>query len=200
MKKQRIEIGKVIFVQVQRVPLKQGPRSERYYDPSGLVRVPGLDLSPNGVVGLAADGERILDAHHRDHPESRFMGLNGISVGFTPHYERMRNDFGDHLTDGIAGENVIVESEKAFSVDDLQGLLVFENPDGSECRMRLYKAMAPCDEFSHFAKQAKERLPASTLKATLQALEDGRRGFTIALDDADAGRVLAGARLVLEPV
>ena len=198
MKNNRTEIGEVLFVQVQRIPLKQGAPQNKIYDPAGLVRVPEVLLTPSGVVGVSADGEHIVDAHHEQHPESRFNGLNGISVGFTGHYDLMRASFGDHLTDGIAGENMIVRSTAAFSADDLQGTLVFANPDGSECRMQHVKPMAPCNEFSHFVRQETGRLPANVLKETLQKLEGGRRGFALALSGADSGRVQAGARLYLE--
>lgn len=198
MKNDRTEMGEVIFVQVQRVPLKQGAPQNKIYDPAGLVRVPEVFLTPSGVVGVTAEGERIVDAHHESHPESRFNGLNGISVGFTAHYDLMRASFGPHLTDGIAGENMIIRSRAAFSAEELQGLLVFVNPDGSECRMRLVKPMAPCNEFSHFARKETGRLPADVLKTTLQDLEGGRRGFALSLTGADSGRVQTGARLFLE--
>lgn len=198
--KNRIELGEVILTQVQQVPLKQTAESGRFYDPAGLVSVPAIQATPLGVVGAATGGDMLLDAHHEAHPASRFRGLNGISIGFTGHYDRMRAQYGDHLWNGVAGENIIVQSAGAFTPEDLQGRLVFENPDGSTCLMRLNQAMAPCNEFSHFVHQATERLDANTLKTTLQDLDNGRRGYTLLLDGASTGVVQAGAILFLEPV
>jgi hypothetical protein len=43
---------------------------------------------------------------------------------------------------------------------------------------------APCEEFSHFAANSQhERLPAEKLKATLQFLGNGRRGYLLVLSD-----------------
>lgn len=198
MKKQRTEIGEVIFVQVQRVPLKQGVSPNKVYNPAGLVRVPEVLLTQSGVVGVGDDGKHIIDAHHEMHPESRFNGRNGISVGFSGHYDLMRAQYGDHLTDGIAGENLIVRSAAAPGAEELDGALVFVNPDGTECRVKLVKPMAPCNEFSHFVRKETGRLAPNVLKETLQSLEDGRRGFALSLDGAKTGRVQAGARLYLE--
>lgn len=199
MQNNRTPIGTVQFLQVQRKPLKVGEPADRVYDPSGLERVAELRLTPEGVVGVGAGGEQILDAHHRDHPESRFRGANGISVGFSAHYDRIRARFGSHITDGIAGENILVTSGKAYSAEDLAGQLVFENPDGTRTVFRLNQAMAPCDEFSHYVHQADTRLPAAVLKDTLQFLDGGRRGFTLHLEEETAGRVLPGARVFILP-
>ncbi len=198
MKNDRIEIGEVLLVQVQRVPLKQGDAPDRYYDPSGLVRLPEIRLTPDGVVGISVDGEEVIDAHHKRHPQSRFKGVNGISVGFTAHYERMQRRYGDHLENGIAGENLVILSDIAYTAGDLAGCLVFVNPDGSECCTRMYKAMAPCNEFSRFAQRATGRISPSVLKETLQDLDGGRRGFAILLAGDESGVVRTGARVYLE--
>lgn len=194
-------IGTVRFVQIQREPLKMGNATERVYDPSFLERVDEIRLTSEGVIGIHGDGEEILDAHHKNHPNSRFRGGNGISVGFTAHYDSMRAQFGDHIPDGIAGENIVVFSDEPYTADDLRGELLIENPDGSHCRFRLNKAMAPCNEFSHFVHQAEDRLPSEILKETLQFLDGGRRGFTLTLVPGDGapGLVQPGAKLLLQP-
>jgi hypothetical protein len=46
------------------------------------------------------------------------------------------------------------------------------------------KFAALCEEFSHFAAQSQhKRLPAAELKATLQFLGNGRRGYLLVLSD-----------------
>ncbi len=191
-------IGEVIILQVQRISLKQGESGQRYYDPAGLLPVQEVLLSPKGVLGLRADGAQVVDAHHADHPETRFKGTNGISIGLTGHYDRMRRQFGAHLRDGIAGENMIIACDTLYAVDELAGTLVFENPDGTVCRMNNVRSMAPCDEFSHFAQQSAERLPAAVLKDTLQFLDDGTRGFALSLIETE-GRIVLGAKITLLP-
>jgi hypothetical protein len=64
------EIGRIKLVQVQRASLKAGERPYRYFDPTPLLVVDGLLLSPGGVVGLTADGDRVVDVHHVEHPAS----------------------------------------------------------------------------------------------------------------------------------
>ncbi len=59
--------------------------------------------------------------------------------------------------------------------------------------------MAPCDEFSHFARRASTRLHAAVLKETLQFLDGGRRGFTLRLKKRGEAILSSGARLVLIP-
>jgi len=56
---------------------------------------------------------------------------------------------------------------------------------------------APCEEFSHFvARSQHEKLPATELKATLQFLNNGRRGFLLVLSDGqEMATVQAGDRV-----
>ncbi|HUF38394.1 MAG TPA: hypothetical protein VMN57_07720 [Anaerolineales bacterium] len=189
-------IGVLAIVQVQARPLNTGGPKNPRYDPAHIVVVPEIRLSNRGVIGIAADGTRIVDAHHTDHPESRFGGSNGISIGFTGHYDRMRTRFSEDLFDGVAGENLIVSGPLAPGPDDLRGRLVFENPDGSRFEFRLFKHMAPCSEFSQYVNGSSGSLPAEVLKETLQFLEGGTRGFALELVGAEEAWLTAGARLL----
>jgi len=199
MKNEAELLGTVAFVQIQLEPLKKGSSNGRVYDPQSLLRVAALELTGRGAVGCSAAGERHLDAHHADHPDSRYRGANGLSIGFSAHYESMRRRFGPHLVDGIAGENIIIASQAAPALSDLTGIMRFENPDGSTIDSVCLKAMAPCDEFSHYAQRAVERLPPEELKAALRFLDNGRRGFTIRLVGAERGVVYPSARVFLLP-
>jgi hypothetical protein len=172
------EIGIIKLVQVQRSSLKAGERPYRYYDPAPLLTVEGLRLSPDGVVGVAADGEGVIDVHNAGHPASKNQrGLNGISVGFTSHYQAMRERFGQHLTDGCAGENILVETQRTFALGDLGEQLAIETAGGAIVYLSDLLVAAPCVEFSQFAANQGERLPPEALKATLQFLDAGMRGF-----------------------
>src|SRR5215472_16677942 len=102
------ETGRVKLVQVQPTPLKIGRRPNAYYDPSSLLVVDTLLVSPYGAIGVTAGGEHITDIHHAQHQATRNShGKNDLSVGFTSHYEAMRARFDQHLVDGCAGENIL---------------------------------------------------------------------------------------------
>ena len=102
---------RIIRLQVQRSPVKVGKAPLRHYEPAALVSVDSITASPCGVRGLTADGEVILDVHHQDHPQSRDPeGDTGILFMGTGDYVALRQRYGDHLVDGIAGETVLLEA------------------------------------------------------------------------------------------
>ncbi len=188
------KIGVIRVVQIQTGKLKAGEKPERYYDPSHILRVDALLLTHDGVTGLTDDGGRIIDIHNARHPETRNNGTNGISLGFTAHYRRMRERFGARITDGIAGENIIIESDTPFHAEDLQAGLVIES-GGQQRRFHYVKIALPCNEFSTFCLTGDRvgSAAASDLKAALQFLDQGTRGFMIApYPDADGSEVRAG--------
>ena len=115
------EIGRIKLLQVQQSGLKVKQQPYGYYDPTPLLTVKSLLLYPDGVIGVTADGRRVIDVHHVQHPASRnHSGINGVSVAFTSHYEAMRSKFGDHLVDGCAGENILVEADDILRLADLE--------------------------------------------------------------------------------
>ncbi|MCB9456183.1 MAG: hypothetical protein H6671_09365 [Anaerolineaceae bacterium] len=172
-------IGTVKFVQVQRRPLKVGEKPNRRYDPDGLQVVDSLLVTQDGVIGLMAGGERLVDVHHTAHPHTRNRGDNGISIGLTAYYEQMRIRFGNHMTDGIAGENIIIESDHTYTLADLGTYLIFENPaTGAQIQLDVVEPAAPCVPFSQFA--AGRKLEGSDQKEVLQFLDNGVRGFLLA--------------------
>src|SRR5262249_26098605 len=104
-------IGQIARLQVQQSSLKVEEWGQVYYDPAPLLVVELLQLSPEGVIGITADGRRVVDVHHMRHPTSHnSRGVNGVSLGFTSHYVAMRQAFGEHLLDGMAGENILVSA------------------------------------------------------------------------------------------
>lgn len=172
------EIGRVKLVQIQRASLKAGERPHRYYDPAPLLAVDALVLDEGGCAGLPCDGSRLLDVHHAQHPGSKNQaGLNGISIGFTGHYRQMRERFGEHIADGVAGENILVEADRSFALDDLGAAVVIRLADGTHARLTDLLVAAPCVEFSRFVNLGADPLTADELRATLQFLDGGRRGF-----------------------
>jgi hypothetical protein len=191
------EIGLIKHVQLQRASLKQGQRPQRYYDPAPLLVVERLRLEGGGVSALNADGQPITDIHHAAHPETKQQrGINGISVGFTSHYRAIRDRYGAHLTDGCAGENILVESDQVWSIDDLGAGLVIECADGRLVRLDGLVVAAPCVEFSRFAHLSADPLTPDQLRTTLQFLDGGMRGFYARLADGrDQAEIRAGDRV-----
>lgn len=171
------QIGVIAFVQIQRVPLKVMQEGRRVYQPAALERMAALRLSERGVRGLDAAGASILDAHHVDHPNSRHRGgANGISLGFLPHYDAMRARFGPHLSDGIAGENILIESEVALRPEDFaEQLIIRPARGGTAVHLHDVFAAEPCSEFSAFC--AGRVIGGAELAQVLDFLSEGRRGF-----------------------
>ena len=186
-------LGTVARLQVQRSPLKPGPRGARVYDPGPLVEVPALDVGPRGVVGQTADGP-VLDVHHADHPDTRNVRLvNGLSLLPRAHYESLRARYGGHLADGSAGESMLVETPGPWTEAGLAGTLLLETADGG--RLELAEAMAapPCVEFSRFCLRLPVGAVGPDVEQSLSDLDGGARGFY--LQARGTARVERGARL-----
>jgi hypothetical protein len=193
------EIGTVKLLQVQRASLKAGERPHRYYDPAPLVAVERLLIAAEGCVGVTATGEQILDVHNAGHPASKNRaGGNGISLGFTGHYGAMRTRFGSHLIDGIAGENILIAADRTFALSDLCGELVIVDAGGAQTVLCELLVAEPCVEFSRFAHLSADPITSDELRAALQFLSDGRRGFYVRLAAGHgAAEVRAGDRVFI---
>ncbi|HSR21860.1 MAG TPA: hypothetical protein VLL49_13180 [Anaerolineales bacterium] len=176
-------LGNVSLVQIQPRGLIYPSPSGEVYDPSRRLEVKRLLITPLGVEASGPDGERILDIHHMHHPDKAYDSKDLVSIGFSSHYEVMRARFGGHMVDGAAGENMIVECERAVWRDDLgQQIAVESAQTGSRAFFDIVRVATPCREFSHFAAGSPpESLPADELKSTLQFLDNGRRGFLLVL-------------------
>jgi len=126
-----------------------------------------------------------MDIHHEHHPNSHnHKGINGLSLGFTSHYQAMRSKLGNHVVNGIAGENIVVESNTSHSLAELGERLAIQTQHTAQfIYLSGLKVAAPCVEFSLFAANHGLPLPAAQLKETLQFLNNGTRGFYARLVD-----------------
>lgn len=186
-------LGTVIRLQVQRSRLKPGPRGARVYDPAPLLEVTALDVGPRGVVGVTTTGP-VLDVHHADHPDSRNVRLvNGLSLLTRGHYDRLRQAYGPHLVDGVAGESLLLDAVRPWSARDLQGALELETEDGWLLLSEVVPA-PPCVEFSRFCLgDLSADAGGEPVQTALEQLDHGARGFYAST--AGTGRVRPGARL-----
>lgn len=150
----------------------------RHYDPAPLHAVPALALSAAGVTGVEGSGATVADAHHRDHPAGKFNGDNGISILFTAHYAAMRARFGDHLTDGIAGESILVETGESIEPEEAYTGFTIHTADGRTARLEGLRVAEPCVEFTHFSLCCPpDSRSDRRVTEALDFLRGGRRGF-----------------------
>ena len=178
-------LGYVKLTQLQPTGLIINTPSGEFYDPSRRVVVDSLQISPLGIESITPDGEHVLDIHHIDHPDKKYDNDDLVCIGFSSHYAAMRARFGEHMVDGVAGENIIIQAEKEIWPEELGQRIGFESSEtGDITFLDVVKFAAPCEEFSHFVAQSQhQRLPAAELKATLQFLGNGRRGYLLVLSD-----------------
>lgn len=177
------ELGSVKLTQLQPSGLIIKTPSGYFYDASRLVEVDSLTITPLGIEATTPDGEQVLDIHHISHPDKAYDDDDLVCIGFTSHYDAMRQRFGDHMVYGIAGENIIIEYDQEVWSEDLGERIGIQNPDtGDWVLLDLLSYAEPCSEFSHFSAQSQDqKLPADQLKSTLQFLGKGRRGFLLIL-------------------
>ncbi|PYO97495.1 MAG: hypothetical protein DMD61_12220 [Gemmatimonadetes bacterium] len=171
------ELGRIVRLQVQRSSLKTGEKPTHVYDPARLLTVSHLAIGPEGVLGQAADGAWLVDVHHRAHPQTKNEdGAHGVSLGFTSHYAAMRERFGDRLTLGCAGENIVVETQRRIAFEDLEHGVALLGEGGNElARLDVLQVAHPCRPFSGWALGG--MVESDVLKETLQFLDGGMRGF-----------------------
>ncbi len=170
-------IGSIVRLQVQRSPLKLGEGPEKGYRTEPITPVEKLILTRDGALGVLGDAQ-ILDVHHRRHPAGKnHDGKHGVSLGFTSHYREMLKRFGEHITLGCAGENLIVETPSRIEPETAARGFALLDPEG---RLKGYlKEVAiahPCRPFARFA-QGSPQMSAEQLKEVLAFLDGGTRGF-----------------------
>lgn len=184
----------IVRLQVQQEPLKRGEKPYRWYDPTPIRRVERLVVDERGATGIA-DDDKILDVHHLDHPRSRNHGrASGLSVGFTAHYRAMRARFGDRVADGVAGENVLVDTDEQMTHDRLAAGAV-RTRDGRTVPFIEVEVAEPCVEFSRYILGAEPGDRSQPMREPLRALRGGMRGFYVAL--AEPVELVVGDELLL---
>jgi len=174
-------IGEIVLLQVQHTRVKfrvPGVRGEQY-NPTGYGAVPALLLERAGVTGLASDGVETLDLHHSDHPFSRDRGgKNSISLAFTSHYAAMRDRFGPHMADGMAGENILVRTARIYDPHELAGGLLIARRDGTTLDLGGVIVAEPCAPFARYATEPDgDRAQDQRSTDALVFLRGGMRGY-----------------------
>jgi hypothetical protein len=170
-------LGRVVRLQVQTASLKRGEKPNRVYDPSPLRAVQELRLTPQGASGVTEGGETLLDVHHRDHPATKHEPGREVSFGFTSHYRKMRGRYGEGIVIGCAGENILLESDRVWRIEDFaSGLELRSAASGASTHLDAVIVAEPCVEFSRFSLRDPAASPQD-LKPVLQFLSEGTRGY-----------------------
>ncbi|HEX4439300.1 MAG TPA: hypothetical protein VH854_04465 [Thermoanaerobaculia bacterium] len=169
-------VGTVIRLQVQTASLKKGERPWRVYDPSPLRTMARLRLTPEGAVGIAEDGTEHVDVHHWKHATTKAESGREASFGFSSHYAKMRGEYGDRIATGCAGENVLVETDRIWRLEDFARGLAFQGADGDLAPLDAVIVAEPCVEFSRFSL-GNPQAPPPEVKPVLQFLGEGTRGY-----------------------
>ena len=172
------DLWEIVRLQVQRRPMKQGKAPLRWYEPSALHAVASIEVGPSGVHGIADDGERIIDVHHRDHPLTRdAKGTAGVTVMGTGDYRALRERYGEHLTDGIAGETILVDVPDGLAGVALPPTLTVQTGTGNMV-LHQVRVADPCVEFSRFClRRPHTDKVDQQLRDTLVDLDAGARGY-----------------------
>jgi hypothetical protein len=156
--------------------------------------VESLTLCHDGVTA-AVDVDQVIDIHNASHPATKNRdGINLISLGFTSHYDRMRERFDNHLVNGIAGENILVATDSPIAFDDVADGFVIEGDDGQRIELVDVSVAHPCVEFSRFALDDLTA-PPKVVSEALRFLDNGLRGYYAALRSAQPHSVKPGDRV-----
>lgn len=180
--------GRIVRLQAQVSSLKQGEAPRRWYDPAPIISTPALRLTQDGVFAISKSGDEAVDVHNRLHPGSKFRGDNGVSIGFVSHYDAMRARFGGHLTDGIAGENILVEIDRMVHPDEIALGLVIRTASGYEIRLTDIIVAPPCVEFARYAlRYPRDARPDRAVTEAVRFLHHGMRGYYARYEGGVAG-------------
>jgi hypothetical protein len=194
MPNERVEIGRIARLQIQTDSLKRGSGRDKHYDPAAIAPVDALTITRDGATALV-DGVERVDVHNNRHPQSKQRdGINPLSIGFTKHYARMRERFGSRLSDGIAGENMLVEAARGFNLADVAAGFVIQGEDGRSIELTAVSVAHPCVEFSRFALDDPVA-DSHVVSDVLRFLDAGVRGFYVRWDANDAAVIRTGDRV-----
>jgi hypothetical protein len=169
---------RIVRMQVQREPVKVGKAPMRTYRPAAITPVDRLLTGPRGVHGVTAGGEEILDVHHQDHPRTRDRkGRAGVLFMGTGDYRALRERYGDHVVDGIAGETVLLDAPAGLAGLGPPPVATVFTTDGP-LEWHDVREAEPCVEFSRFClRQEPSPVVDDAVRQALVDLDRGARGY-----------------------
>lgn len=190
-------LGEIAQLQIQRQSLTIGTGPTRHYDPTALLIVDGMLLTPGGACAYAPDGSCLIDVHHTAHPFSRSRGANTLCFGFSRHYDAMQSRFGDWFTLGCAAENIIIDGLASHvTLEEIAAGILIETDEGP-ASLTTVEVAAPCAPFCKYAL----RNPTASneeIKSTLQFLDHGMRGFYCSFIGPHTATISRGAKVYFD--
>lgn len=175
-------VGPITRLQIQKERLVVGTRPDRTYRTEPLLSVDSFAVSSEGVIANV-DGGWVLDVHHTSHPASTRSELDRLlSIGFSAHYDAMAERFGA-APYGIAGENIIVDTDRVITEDAIADGLMIQRPD-RQIQLKGAAVAEPCVPFTKFMLQD-AHAPVDIVKPNRDFLRRGTRGFVMGLDGLD---------------
>jgi hypothetical protein len=186
-----IRLGEVALLQVHGDHVKRLDR----YDPAPLIQVEEASVARNGMLGWTG-GAWIVDKHHEVWPEPG--PRRPLSIGFTSHYTKMRDRYGDFSL-GVAGENVVVATDRVMALDDL-GERVIIRGENREAVLLPVKVAKPCLQFCSYLRRLPEVGSYEELAGDLKFLDDGIRGFIVTMEgNGEPVRIRVGDEVLVGP-
>lgn len=186
-------LGPIRRLQIQKETLIVGVRPDRVYRTEPLVSVDSIAISPDGITTNCEAGW-VLDVHHTAHPANGHPDLDRLlSVGFTAHYEAMAARFGT-APDGVAGENIIVQTDHIVTEDQIAGGLMIERPD-RRVELKGAAVAEPCVPFTRFLLNDRGA-HLDVVKPHRDFLRRGMRGFVMGLGNLEGATAIELGDLV----
>ncbi|MDH3472038.1 MAG: hypothetical protein OEM94_12050 [Acidimicrobiia bacterium] len=168
-------IGPVVRIQVQRRKIKI--KGEGYH-PEWIANVDRAALVGGGMLGWDGDSW-VMDVHHPLYPGGKGRANRAVSVGFTSHYQAMEERFGA-LADGIAGENLIVQTSRSYTPDDVAAGLVVRTAEGDIDLVEPAVAR-PCPEFTSHLLGLGTVADKEAIADDIAFVDEGIRGYVAAV-------------------
>ncbi len=174
-------LGRITRIQVHRRRVKVGTM----YWPEVLAPVERGAIDAGGMTGW--DGEAwLLDVHHVAFPMAREKPPRALSIGFTAHYDLMRERYGERAAEGVAAENIIVETDHRVGLEDVAAGLVIQTESGSNIELVGPSVAQPCRQFTSYLLGLPEMALREQIRDELEFLGEGMRGFVMAAPEVAA--------------
>ena len=185
-------VGKVVQLQVHPDFVLQDER----YDPTRLVETHRLSVTADGVAGRVGDAW-VLDVHHAAYPGRHPGRLRPVSVGFTAAYDRMRERFGGTARLGVAGENIIVSSNRLPAIDELATGVEIVGIGGASLHLADAMVANPCLEFTSYLLGREAKGSQDEIGDDRAFLRNGMRGYILSTAGRSPIEIAVGADVYL---
>jgi hypothetical protein len=164
------------------------------YDPGRLLVTDRVSVTDGGVVGRREESW-VVDVHHAAYPGRSAGRPRPVSVGFTPAYDKMRGRFGETAALGVAAENIIVDTTRMPSIDDLRSGLIVRNAAGLELTLGEAMVATPCREFTSYLLGLPYKAEEAEISVDRDFLRNGMRGYIFTADAKEPFEINLGDKV-----